>query len=154
MKQVKSYRHILNMGEVAVAADPGEIICYGLGSCVGVFLYDKFQRVGAGAHVALPASQRHNESEVMIHEVIRGMLKKGSSILTMRAKLVGGANIMNITRYQVGLRNTEYIKAELKKWGIMVQAEDTGGTISRTARLDVQSGELAVSTLNKNRYKI
>ena len=154
MKLADSYRCVLNMGEVAVTAGSGEIVCYGLGSCVGLFLYDRFRKVGAGAHVALPADGRFKESEGMLQYVVDGMLEKGCCTLTMRAKLVGGANVMNMNCYQVGIRNIQYIKSELRKWGIMVQAEDTGGTNCRTAKLDIQSGELAIRTRNKNYYKL
>lgn len=154
MKPAEPHRYVLNMGEVAITANTGEIVCYGLGSCVGLFLYDRFRKVGAGAHVALPANERFSESAGMLQRAVDGMLKKGCNTLTMRAKLVGGANVMNMNCYQVGKRNIEYIKTELRKWGIMVQAEDTGGANSRTAKLNIESGELAIRTPNKNYYKL
>ena len=148
------HQYVLNMGDVAVTANSGEIVCYGLGSCVGLFLYDRFRKVGAAAHVALPANERFKESETMIEQVVNGMIKKGCNPLTMRAKLVGGANVMNMNCYQVGKRNEEYIKTKLRKWGIMVQAEDTGGRNSRTARLNIESGEIAIRTNKKDYYKL
>ena len=154
MKQTKSNKYVLNIGDLIVIRDLGEIICYGLGSCVGLFLYDKFQNVGGGAHVAFPVSKRRTESEVILSEIINGMLNRGSSTFTMRAKIVGGANVMNVNPFDVGQRNIEYIKSELKKWGIVLQAEHTGGTVSRTARFSIPTGELSLSMLNKKRYRI
>ncbi|MDN5212708.1 chemotaxis protein CheD [Fulvivirgaceae bacterium BMA12] len=146
--------HALNIGETVVCAAPGEIVCYGLGSCLGVFLYDKFQKVGAGAHILSPGNGEEHKSDQMLDDIINGMLDKGCHRLTIRARLVGGANILNLHAYRIGYRNTIYVKKELRKKGIVVSSEDTGGTKSRTARLDVESGILSVNNARKNYYTI
>ncbi|MDN5212719.1 chemotaxis protein CheD [Fulvivirgaceae bacterium BMA12] len=154
--QVKFHdgRYVLNIGETAVSSSPGEIICYGLGSCLGVFLYDRFQKVGAGAHIMLPGSNQWRKSDEMLQTIIDGMLDRNCHPLTIRARLVGGANIMNMLRSDIGQRNIEYVREELKKSGIMILAEDIGGVESRTARLEIESGTLSVNNSKKNYYTI
>lgn len=147
-------RHALNIGETAVSRAPGEIVCYGLGSCLGVFLYDKFEKVGAAAHIMLPGDGEWHESDVMLQAIIAGMVNLGCHPLIIRARLVGGANIMNLSAYQVGHRNIVYVKKELKKKGIIVNAEDIGGEESRTARLNIESGILSINNSNKDFYSI
>lgn len=147
-------RYALNIGETTVSPAPGEIICYGLGSCLGVFLHDKFKKVGAGAHIVLPGNGQQHQSDEMLRSIINGMLDRGCHLLTIRARLVGGANIMKFRSYHIGQRNIEYVKKELRKKGIIVLAEDTGGTESRTARLDIESGILSVNNLGKKYYTI
>ena len=45
----------VGLGELKVANRPDQVlVCYGLGSCVGLALYDPVVRVGAMVHVVLP----------------------------------------------------------------------------------------------------
>lgn len=144
----------MNIGQTAVSLAPGEIICYGLGSCLGVFLYDKFQKVGAGAHIMLPGNGEQHDSDKMLRVIVKGMLDRGCNPLIIRARLVGGADIMNLRSYRIGQRNIDYVKKELKERRIMINAEDLGGTGSRTARLDLESGILSIKNSKKNYYTI
>ena len=99
-----------------------------------MFLYDKFRKAGAAAHIMLPGDGQWHESDCMLQAIIDGMLDVGCHPLLIRARLVGGANIMNLSAYSIGYRNIIYVKKELRKRGIIVSAEDTGGVESRTAR--------------------
>ncbi|MBL6447048.1 chemotaxis protein CheD [Fulvivirga sp. 29W222] len=136
--------HVLGLSEWAVSNSPGEIICFGLGSCVGVFLYDKFKRIGAGAHIMTPSDKCGGFN--IITAMISEMLLLGSQPLTIRARLVGGANIFSMESYCIGKRNVDSVKKDLKKMRILIESEDLGGNESRTARLNISTGELIVST--------
>lgn len=155
-KQVRLYKmqYVLNTGETAVASRTGEIVCFGLGSCVGVFLYDKFKKVGAAAHIMLPANNKRPHSDQMFDTIVNRMISLGCDSLTIRAKLVGGADIMKLDAYNIGQRNIEYVKKKLKAAGIMILTEDVLGTESRTARLDIESGVLSIRNSNKKHYTI
>ena len=48
---------LVGMGRYIVRHNPSEVSCLGLGSCVGVFLYDKVSKKGGVAHVMLPAKK-------------------------------------------------------------------------------------------------
>ena len=102
----------------------------------------------------LPGDGEWHESDVMLQAIIAGMVNLGCHPLIIRARLVGGANIMNLSAYQVGHRNIVYVKKELKKKGIIVNAEDIGGEESRTARLNIESGILSINNSNKDFYSI
>ncbi len=147
-------RYALNIGETVVSKPPGEIVCYGLGSCLGLFLYDKFRKVGAGAHIWLPGNGKECESDEMLEVILKGMLDQGCFQETIRARLVGGAKIMNLPSGRIGQRNIEYVKKELRKRGIIICGEDTGGAHSRTARMDIESGTLSVNDSKRNFYTI
>ncbi len=147
-------RQVIKMGEIAVATLPGEIICYGLGSCVGVFLYDKFKKVGAGAHIMLPGNMMRPESDRMLDKIIKDLYALGARQLTLRARLVGGADIMNIDAYNIGNRNVDYVRQKMKEEGIMIQKEDVGGKESRTAKLNIETGALLITTSEKKKYTI
>lgn len=102
----------------------------------------------------LPGNGNVHESDEMLRTILKGMLNWGCNPLVIRARLVGGAEIMKLPSYSIGQRNIEYVKKELEKRRIMVHGEDTGGTESRTARLDIESGILSVSDSKKNFYTI
>ena len=147
-------QYILNEGEWVVAENTGEIACYGLGSCIGVFLYDKFSKIGAGAHIALPGEVSKNKSDQIIDNMISAMLMRGTHRLTIRASIVGGANILNMPSYNIGERNTSFIKEALKKRGILIQIEDLRGKISRTAKFNIATGDLYINNIKQQQLRI
>ena len=46
----------VGIGEYRVARPPAVLVSLGLGSCVGVALYDPERKVGGLAHIMLPSS--------------------------------------------------------------------------------------------------
>lgn len=140
-------RYVLSMGQSAVVSGSGQIVCYGLGSCIGVFLYDKFKRIGAGAHIMLPDSPGSPNN--IIDNLITDMLGKGCNVQTIRARLVGGADVMKMKSFQIGRKNIDYIRERLRKNKVMIQTMEVGGDVYRTARLDIHSGTLIVNSGRK-----
>ncbi|MBL6447111.1 chemotaxis protein CheD [Fulvivirga sp. 29W222] len=140
-------RYVLSMGESKVVSESGQIICFGLGSCIGVFLYDKFKCIGAGAHIMLP--DRPDSQNNLIDNLIQEMLNVGCNALTIRARLVGGADVMKMKSFQIGRKNIDYIRKKLSSNKIMIQAMEVGGSKHRTARMDIQSGTLWVNSGRK-----
>ncbi|MEO1052552.1 MAG: chemotaxis protein CheD [Bacteroidota bacterium] len=138
---------IVKAGETAVTSDIGaHIICYGLGSCIGVFLYDKSQRVGACAHIVLPGDEKWPETDAMLSRIIQQMLNAGCSISTIKASLAGGASIMGLSSFSIGKRNITYIKQYLEQHKIAIQDQCIGGNKGRKARFDMSAGRLYVTT--------
>jgi len=45
---------VVGMADLKVAKNPDILTTLGLGSCVGITLYDKIQKIGGLAHVMLP----------------------------------------------------------------------------------------------------
>ncbi|MEQ8478082.1 chemotaxis protein CheD [Fulvivirga sp.] len=147
-------RSVLSTGEVSVLSVSGEIVCYGLGSCIGVFLYDRFKKIGAGAHIMLPSNEKSSESDVMLSQIVNQMIDEGSHLLTIRARLVGGADILGINAYHIGIKNLGFVRTWLKKRGIIIIGEDVGGGESRTARLDIDTGQLHIKNSRNENYSI
>lgn len=48
----------VNMGEISSAKSQGILTTVGLGSCIGVTLYDERAKVGVMGHIFLPAVDR------------------------------------------------------------------------------------------------
>jgi chemotaxis receptor (MCP) glutamine deamidase CheD len=95
-----------------------------------------------------------------VQQAVDVMLSKmksyGSDLRTLRAKIVGGANLF-AGLCDIGLLNIQGVKAHMLKHKIFIAATDVGGSISRTAQFDTFSEKLVVngkelhgSTYNKS----
>tara|TARA_B100000315_G_scaffold224309_1_gene229729 strand:- start:171 stop:539 length:369 start_codon:yes stop_codon:yes gene_type:complete len=73
----------------------------------------------------------------------------------MVVKLAGGAHIMDSSNtFNIGKRNALAVKETLRANGIGPLAEDLGGQISRTVTVDVDTGNIIISTPGREAWKI
>ena len=155
----------VGMADLNVAAFPNRIRTTGLGSCVGVVLYDSLNKIGGMAHVMLPDSSLSkgniNEAkyaDTAIPRLIQQLEKLGAERRFLTAKRVGGAQMFAFSTVnetmKVGLRNVEACKGILNRERIPVVAEDTGGNWGRTIELDSKTGQLSIRTVNQGEKKI
>ncbi|WP_202077128.1 chemotaxis protein CheD [Caldalkalibacillus salinus] len=148
----------VGIADFDIAVAPQKIRTSGLGSCVGVTLYDPEIRVCGLAHVMLPSSliAREEESKgkfanTAIPSLIEKMVQQGVKVRRIEAKLAGGAEMFKTTSEQmrIGARNVEACKALLNKLNIPIVAEDTGGRCGRTIELDSETGILTIRIVNQ-----
>jgi chemotaxis protein CheD len=157
----------VGMAELQVGIGEGILRTTGLGSCVGVTLYDYAAKIGGMAHVMLPDSgiarggaiNRAKFADTAIPEMLERMVRLGASIGRIRAKLAGGAQMFAFSGNQselmrVGPRNVEKCREVLAKLGIPVVGEDTGGNYGRTIELLIDSGVLIVRSVNREAKEI
>lgn len=148
----------VGIADYKVARNPGRLITLGLGSCVGVSLYDPVVKVGGLLHVMLPDSTQFNNvtkpakfADLGIPLMIKSMQLTGAIAGRLQAKLVGGAQMFSglddKLTLNIGQRNTEKSREVLKKLGIPVLCEEVGGNRGRTVILDTQTGEVYVRIL-------
>jgi chemotaxis protein CheD len=135
-----------------VAKAPYRLVTLGLGSCVGVAVYDATSRVGGLAHVMLPDSRQFPPgqnpakfADTALPALVEEMVRQGAARARLVAKLAGGAQMFNFDQHSspilnIGQRNVAAVKEALKKLGITVAGEDTGGSVGRTMILDAASG--------------
>jgi len=151
---------IIGMAELDVVKAPQNITTLGLGSCVGVTLYDKISKIGGMVHVVLPDSKavsgpvkREKFADTGVLELYERMLKAGANKGSMVAKLAGGAhmfgNAMNNDVLKVGDRNAFNSKMAVLKLRIPIVSEDLGGSYGRTIELNTEDGSLLVKTVGK-----
>ena len=115
----------VGMAEYKAAKSPATLITLGLGSCVGVVLYDSLTRVGGLAHVMLPDSNLSSKkdynpgkfADTAIDALIQDMLGLGVDRSNIISKIAGGAQMFQIKSensiMQIGKRNVEAVKAKL-----------------------------------------
>ncbi|WP_127580656.1 chemotaxis protein CheD [Paenibacillus koleovorans] len=138
----------------------------GLGSCVGVTLWDPKTKVAGMAHIMLPSSEIAKEgtlnvakyADTAIPALIERMIQAGAGKLRLEAKLAGGAQMFAFSgssdTMRIGPRNVESCKAILSRAGIPVRAEDTGGNFGRTIEFYNQTGVLVLRTVQQGAREI
>jgi chemotaxis protein CheD len=157
----------LGVGDLGAANVPGTIIkTLALGSCVAVLFLDPKTRTIGMAHIALPESNiNHGKAKekpgyfvdtgipALLTEMNRiGCKQNGKGMIV---KLVGGAKIMDPNNtFNIGKRNVLAIKKVLWPLGMGVVAEDVGGSISRSVSLDVDRGQVVISSSGRNDWSI
>lgn len=150
----------VGMADLNVCSVPDALTTLGLGSCVGVVLYDTVNKVAGLVHVMLPDSTkiRNNENvakfaDTGIDALIEVMKKKGARKTSLIAKIAGGAQMFafntNSDLLRVGDRNVEATKLKLKQLGINIIAEDTGLSYGRTIEFYTDSGKLLIKSVGK-----
>lgn len=149
------------MADLNIAKAPNVLKTTGLGSCVGIALYDKQNKIGGLAHIMLPSSKlAANEqinnakyADTAVPILVDSMIKLGADRRSITGKLAGGSQMFQFKSandmLRIGPRNVEASKLILKDLGIPIIAEDTGGSIGRTIELDLSSGILQIRTANK-----
>lgn len=148
-------RHFLNIGEYKASRQALSIECVGLGSCIGLFLYDRVNKVGGGAHIFLPGQDEKGSTAYAYNAfktLIQEMLLLGANIHTLRAKIIGGANIYQ-SSMNMGEKNREAVRKILLQHKVYLASEDTGGQKSRNASFFLPNGQVKVST-EKQEYFI
>ncbi len=152
----------IGIAEYKVTREPNRLITLGLGSCVGVSIYDPFTRVGGLIHIMLPdstlfenqTSKTGKFADTGIPFMIRDMLSYGVKINNLEAKMVGGAQMFDgVDHFKIGQRNIEKSDQILSRIGIKVIVRETGGNKGRTMILDTVTGQVTIRLLG-NQIKI
>src|SRR5262245_5209988 len=125
---------MLNINDSFVSGRPMYYTCYGLGSCVGIFIIDRLACLSGGGHVALPSDSRRNNDLLGAEEVVTNLLRQfqsmGSAMWCLQVKLAGGAKVIE-NSYNTGEQTVESVRAALSSRGIPIKSQDVGGRISR-----------------------
>nr|WP_031556712.1 chemotaxis protein CheD [Lachnospira multipara] len=150
----------VGMGDLKVCKTPGVLTTLGLGSCVGVALYDPVSKVSGLLHCMLPDStQFKNVTNVAKYadsgliELISQMEKLGANKTRMVAKIAGGAQMFASKSHndtlKVGERNVMAVKMKLSEMQIRIIAEDTGLNFGRTVEFYSETGKYKIKAVGK-----
>lgn len=155
---------IVGVADYAVARNPTRLITMGLGSCVGISLYDPYTQIGGLVHIMLPSID-HSRSkdnkakfaDTGIAYLLEEMQKEGAMKRRVVAKIAGGASMFSFTNeslMNIGERNVEMTKKVLDDLKVQVVAEDTGKDYGRTIELNTETGMLQVRSILKGNKEI
>ncbi len=149
----------VGMADLNVATNPSVLTTLGLGSCIGIALYDSTTKIAGLAHIMLPDStQIKNNSNIAKFadtatvQLLAQMIKIGANRRYIKAKLAGGAQMFTFSdqtsdMMRIGARNAQAAQEILRKLGIMIVAQDTGKNYGRTIELYTEDGRLRIKTI-------
>lgn len=155
----------VGMADLNTCTTPDALTTLGLGSCVGIVLYDPTTKVSGLVHVMLPDSTKIKKNENLakfadtgIDALIQKMVALGAKRNLLVSKIAGGAQMFafssNNDMLRIGERNVEATKLKLKELGIRILAEDTGLNYGRTIEFYSETGELLIKSVGKEIKKI
>lgn len=128
---------MIGIGEYRVGSFP--MMTIGLGSCIGLSLYDDTQNVGAMVHIMLPDSAGRTDrpgkyADTAISLLLKELNALGSRNRSLIAKMAGGACMFEYfgANLNIGERNAERVRVLLKENHIEIAAEDVGGKVGRS----------------------
>jgi chemotaxis protein CheD len=130
------------------------LVTYALGSCIAVLIHDPIAHVGGMVHYMLPTSgidpakAEKNPflfADTGIPRLFQGSYQLGAEKHRLVVTAVGGAQVLDLQgTFNIGKQNHLALRKILWKAGVLVHAEDVGGTTSRTVRLEVGTGRVLV----------
>lgn len=151
----------VGIAEWKAAHNPARLITLGLGSCVGIALYNPRSSIGGLAHIMLPDSKQFQDvsnrakfADLAIPDLLEAMLRMGARRASIVAKIAGGAQMFsaadNRTKtLNIGERNVIASRKVLEDLGIPILAADTGGNYGRTLILDTTNGKVYIKTIGR-----
>lgn len=149
----------VGMADLNVAEAPNVLTTLGLGSCVGIVIYDPVKKIAGMVHAMLPYAEEmrdhSNEAKFVntgILKIIEDLKKMGVLQSRLIAKLAGGAQMFSFGQnnndlLKIGYRNVVSSKEMLQHLGIPIIAEDTGGNFGRTIEFYTDTGMLMIKTI-------
>ena len=155
----------VGMADMNITKDPGIITTLGLGSCVGIILYDKSIKIAGLAHIMLPNSKqiKNNENKAKfadtgIQLLLDRMIDRGCNKSRIIAKIAGGSQMFSFQTnndiMKIGERNVLATKEILQVLNIPIIAEDTGGNYGRTIEFNSSNGILLIKTIGHGIHEI
>ncbi len=149
----------VGMAEIKITKAPHRLVTTGLGSCIGLCVYDPVSKIGGMAHIVLPRVTSLGDGDsggkyavTAIPLLVENMLKFGANRYRLAAKMAGGAEMFSFpgqnSVLKIGERNAETIREILDDAGIPLLSQEVGGSFGRTIEFNTENGKLWVRTIN------
>ena len=150
----------VGMADMNICCGSDSITTLGLGSCVGVVLWDPATKICGMVHVMLPDSTciRNNSNVAKfadsgIDELLKRVIAKGAKRQNLVAKIAGGAKMFSVNNksdlISIGDRNVEASIKKLKELKIPLKAQDTGDTYGRTVTFYPENGQYHIKRVGR-----
>ncbi|MFC7073713.1 chemotaxis protein CheD [Halovenus rubra] len=148
----------VGIAEYEVTTDSATLTTSGLGSCVGVGLYDTKTGAAGLVHVMLPVAEEMDDgkpakfadtgTELLIEE----LEATGSRRRDLVAKIAGGSDMLDFSEGGSGIgdRNIDKVKETLEGYNISLVGEDVGGDHGRSVQLKSVDGDFLVKSANRD----
>ncbi len=144
-------RVIVGIGDCKVSNNPEEeLVTYALGSCIAVIVYDKWEKIGGMLHFMLPDSSINPDQAKIkpnmyadhgIPMLFDHLYKLGAKAGRLCIKIVGGGQFHDPNQvFNIGKRNILAARKIIWQMNLMITADLTAGTDSRTVTLNMETG--------------
>ncbi len=151
---------VVGISEMIVTQNPADrLVTYSLGSCVGLTLFDPAANIGGLIHCMLPLSKLDKVKaearpamfvDTGVYFMLKKLLELGAVKENLVACVAGGAAPLDVQgSFKIGERNFATLRKILWKNGVLIAAQDTGGTNARTMTLDMPSGTTTLKSQGK-----
>lgn len=151
---ISTNRIIVGINDLGVGK--ANLVTFGLGSCIGVCMFDPGVGVGALCHYMLPDSSIDRVKartdprmfgDLLIEEMLATFQKAGGRPQRSKTYIAGGsAMTIGTNLFDIGPRNATVARDLLARMGITIANAEVGGRLSRTLTLEVMSGTVTVTT--------
>jgi chemotaxis protein CheD len=147
-------KHYLHPGQLFVS-DESHAVTTILGSCVSVCLWDPFTKIGGINHFLLPMDVGDDQASLRfgnlsVRELIEEVVAIGAEQARLRAKLFGGACVLEAFRSRenhLGTKNVKVAREVLDAADIPIIGEDVGGNRGRKLIFHTDNGSAWVKQL-------
>ncbi len=149
-------KQIITVADMKYGKKEDHLTTHALGSCLGLMVYDPVTKVGGLLHAMLPLSkinpEKAKENPYMFVDVgVPLLFKKVYSLGGVKSRLVVkaagcGKPLGNNELFNIGKRNFTVLKKLLWKNGVLLKAQDVGGSKSRTVYFDLSDGKVIISS--------
>ncbi len=152
----------VGIAEYEVTTEGAELTTSGLGSCIGIALYDTKTAISGLVHVMLPVAEEMRDgkpakfadtgTELLVSE----MVDAGADTDCIEAKIAGGSDMLDFSDSDksIGDRNAEQVRETLGSYDIPIVAADVGGDYGRSLRFEPATGELVVKSANRETKRL
>ncbi len=154
----------VGLGEIKMSRDPQDLlIAYGLGSCMGIGIYDPVTRVAGLLHAILPIHPGSGDSaskyvDTGIPMLVDMLTRAGALRSRMVVRMAGGANMLVApgftNTFDIGSRNIDATHKVLAQMNLKVLGYEVGGNTGRTVRFYVNDGRMTIRTVGNNEREI
>ncbi len=155
----------VGLGGQVVSRDPQAVlVAYGLGSCLGIGMYDPAARLGGLLHAVLPENANGSgfppgkfvDSGVL--SLLEEMQKAGAERRRLVVWMAGGANMIispgALKSFDIGSRNIQAALKIFDSLNLRLSGQEVGGNTGRTVRLYVGEGRMTVRMVGLQEHDI
>lgn len=144
----------VKIADFAVLKKEGLLITIGLGSCVGIAMFDPVAMVAGLAHILLADSTQFAKrdnlakfADTAVPLTLGQMTSLGARQERIKAKIAGGSELFSFKQNgeSVGKRNVAAVIRALEAASIPLVAADVGGNNGRTMKIIVNSCKVFVA---------
>ncbi len=149
-------KQVVSVGDMKTGRQGDILVTHALGSCLGLMIHDPIARVGGLLHAMLPLS-KINPAKADANPFM--FVDTGVPILFTTLYSMGGEKKRLVVKaagcgkplgqnelFKIGERNYTILKKLLWKNNILLDAENVGGTSSRTVHFDVDTGRIVITS--------